>query len=191
MTAVPIGNPARRIASVLDGWHFGAVRAAAGCMIGVALIALIAAARAQPAPTAADLRTVQAQKTLIAQRVATLKEIRDVFRATASAPLPPGMPAGEVGKAQSYSAWLQAWATRLDTLAMKGESVGGNIGGNGNGQDPLLAATKHMQETQASFNQQYLQIQNTMQSENRQFTMVSNIMKTKHDTVKNSISNIR
>jgi hypothetical protein len=30
-----------------------------------------------------------------------------------------------------------------------------------------------------------------MQNENRQYTMVSNIMKTKHDTVKNSISNIR
>ena len=48
-----------------------------------------------------------------------------------------------------------------------------------------------LQETQMSFNLQYLQLQNTMQNENRQFTMVSNVMKTKHDTVKNSISNIR
>jgi hypothetical protein len=30
-----------------------------------------------------------------------------------------------------------------------------------------------------------------MQNENRQYTMVSNIMKTKHDTVKNSINNVR
>lgn len=30
-----------------------------------------------------------------------------------------------------------------------------------------------------------------MQQENRSYTAVSNIMKTKHDTVKNSISNIR
>ena len=57
--------------------------------------------------------------------------------------------------------------------------------------DQLLQATKNMQETQMSFNLQYLQLQNSMQNENRQFTMVSNIMKTKHDTVKNSISNIR
>jgi hypothetical protein len=42
-----------------------------------------------------------------------------------------------------------------------------------------------------SFNLQYLQLQETMQNENRQYTMVSNIMKTKHDTVKNSIGNIR
>ena len=38
---------------------------------------------------------------------------------------------------------------------------------------------------------QYLQLQSQMQSENRSYTAVSNIMKTKHDTVKNSINNIR
>jgi hypothetical protein len=35
------------------------------------------------------------------------------------------------------------------------------------------------------------QLQSQMQNANRQYTKVSNIMKTKHDTVKNSISNIR
>ena len=42
-----------------------------------------------------------------------------------------------------------------------------------------------------SFNLQYLQLQSQMQQENRAYTAVSNIMKTKHDTAKNSISNIR
>jgi hypothetical protein len=46
-------------------------------------------------------------------------------------------------------------------------------------------------ETAMSLNLQYLQLQQQMQNENRQYTAVSNIMKTKHDTVKNSISNIR
>lgn len=55
----------------------------------------------------------------------------------------------------------------------------------------LLDATKQMQETQMSFNLQYLQLQSQMQNENRSYTAISNIMKTKHDTVKNSISNIR
>jgi Ulp1 family protease len=59
------------------------------------------------------------------------------------------------------------------------------------GSADLLAATKEMQETQMSFNLQYLQLQRQMQNENRSYTAVSNIMKTKHDTVKNSISNIR
>jgi hypothetical protein len=30
-----------------------------------------------------------------------------------------------------------------------------------------------------------------MQDENRRFTLVSNIMKTKHDTAKNAINNVR
>ena len=55
----------------------------------------------------------------------------------------------------------------------------------------LVAATKQMQETQLNFNLQYLQLQSQMQNENRAYTAVSNIMKTKHDTVKNSIGNIR
>jgi len=59
------------------------------------------------------------------------------------------------------------------------------------GQQELLDATKQMQEMQTSFNLQYLQLQNKISHENRQFTMVSNIMKTKHDTAKSSINNIR
>lgn len=62
---------------------------------------------------------------------------------------------------------------------------------HGAGQSQLLNATKQMQETQMSFNLQYLQLQSQMQHENRSYTAVSNIMKTKHDTVKNSISNVR
>ena len=61
----------------------------------------------------------------------------------------------------------------------------------GMGQDQLMTATKQMQETQMSFNLQYLQLQSQMQHENRSYTAISNIMKTKHDTVKNSISNVR
>lgn len=62
---------------------------------------------------------------------------------------------------------------------------------NGSGQADLLDATKSMQETQMSFNLQYLQLQSQMQNESRSFTTISSIMKTKHDTVKNSINNVR
>lgn len=78
-----------------------------------------------------------------------------------------------------YSA-LDKKISELGKLAQKPDSA-----------SQLVQAVKQMQETQMSFNLQYLQLQNSMQDENRQFTMVSNIMKTKHDTVKNSISNIR
>ena len=71
---------------------------------------------------------------------------------------------------------------------MTANSAMSNTSGSSNA---LFDQTKQMQEMQMSFNLQYLQLQNTMQNENRQFTMVSNIMKTKHDTVKNTISNVR
>ena len=54
-----------------------------------------------------------------------------------------------------------------------------------------MQATQQMQTTQMNLNLQYLQLQSQTQNENRNYTAVSNIMKTKHDTVKNSISNIR
>jgi hypothetical protein len=38
---------------------------------------------------------------------------------------------------------------------------------------------------------QLLQLQMEMQHENRSYTAISNILKTKHDTAKNSISNVR
>jgi hypothetical protein len=63
---------------------------------------------------------------------------------------------------------------------------------NDKGMSPQTRqAFQQLQESQTSLNLQYLQLQAQMQNENRQYTAVSNIMKTKHDTVKNSISNIR
>ena len=69
--------------------------------------------------------------------------------------------------------------------------AGGAGGSSGNNQQDLLNQTKSMQEMMASFNLQYLQLQEKMQAENRSFTTVSNVMKTKHDTAKSSISNVR
>jgi hypothetical protein len=70
------------------------------------------------------------------------------------------------------------------------EALGTYVSGEISGENSLMQATQQMQETQMSFNLQYLQLQSQMQSENRSYTMVSNIMKTKHDTVKNTISNV-
>ena len=92
----------------------------------------------------------------------------------------PGLTDGEAGSLAGYC---------LDNIAA-GDAIGPAAAG-GSGQDQLLKATKSMQETQMSFNLQYLQLQSQMQHENRSYTAISNIMKTKHDTVKNSISNVR
>jgi hypothetical protein len=79
---------------------------------------------------------------------------------------------------RSYDRWLAQQSEQAAKLADRG-------------QQALLQTTKDMQETQMSFNLQYLQLQSQMQHESRSFTAISNIMKTKHDTVKNSISNVR
>jgi hypothetical protein len=71
------------------------------------------------------------------------------------------------------------------------QGSGGAQGSGGSSQMELLNATKNMQEMAQSFNLQYLQLQEKMQSENRSFSTVSNVMKTKHDTAKSSISNVR
>ena len=73
-------------------------------------------------------------------------------------------------------------------LAAKAAEVGR---AGGRSQSQLLEATKQVQETQKSFIPQYLQLEGQMRHEARSYVAISNIMKTKHDTVKNSISNVR
>ena len=130
-------------------------------------------------------RTVPAACSL--ERVKTLRGVRDVFSKIAGEALPQGLPRSEAAEAKRWIAWLKAWAPKLDALAQQGE----RSTARGDGQDQMLKATKSMQEAQMAFNQQYLQLRSQIESENRSFTLVSSIMKTKHDTVKNSIGNIR
>lgn len=55
----------------------------------------------------------------------------------------------------------------------------------------LLQAASALKEVSQDLKPVDLTVQMAMQQESRMFTSVSNILKTKHDTVKNSISNIR
>lgn len=55
----------------------------------------------------------------------------------------------------------------------------------------LPRAIQALQEMNMSFSLQYLMLQQKMQDENRKFTLLSNIMKTKHDTARNAIQNVR
>jgi hypothetical protein len=70
--------------------------------------------------------------------------------------------------------------------------VAGGVGqGDGDAAALQTQATREMMEMNQSFNMQYLMLQSAMQDESRRYTMLSNVMKTKHDTAKNSISNVR
>ncbi len=92
---------------------------------------------------------------------------------------------------QKYREAAERLSALYAKLAAKAEELGriGSAGGASQGQ--LLAATKQMQDMQMSLGPQFIQIQGQLQSESRSYLAVSGIMKTKHDTVKNAINNIR
>jgi len=85
------------------------------------------------------------------------------------------------GRVKALNESVAHWAVTFEELASS----------SGDASAALMAATKEMQEMNQSFNLQYLQLQQKMQTDNRQFTLMSNIMKTKHDTAKNAINNVR
>ena len=101
------------------------------------------------------------------------------------------------GNAQTLTGSSVSTAGTGGSTGTTGTSSGGVFGAveanaaNGSESSQLMLATKKMQEMNQSFNLQYLQLQQKLQSDNRQFTLMSNIMKTKHDTAKNAINNVR
>lgn len=104
-----------------------------------------------------------------------------------------GNAVGGAGGGGQYAAANGGFAGVGD-IPMGGPGLGSNTGGapkGGSNQQQLLDQTKGMQEMMASFNLQYLQLQEKMQMENRSFSTISNVMKTKHDTAKASINNVR
>jgi hypothetical protein len=110
----------------------------------------------------------------------------------------------ELEKIHARTVAINADLSRLyDALSKKAAEVGklagtvrsgGGIAGaaaGGSSTQDLMNATQQMQEMQMSFNLQYLQLQESMQNTSRQYTAVSNILKSKHDTAKNVISNMK
>ena len=145
------------------------------------LLVVLAGTVAAAADPKAPAETKCGDRTLAActkARVQALHRLsRELKQAAATAPAKTPANPRSVEQLSGYDRWLTEQSGKASALAARGESA--------------LSATQQMQETQMSFNLQYLQLQSQMQSENRSYTAISNIMKTKHDTVKNSISNIR
>ena len=91
----------------------------------------------------------------------------------------PGLSSGVTG-GSSFS------GTAAGTGAVAGAGAGPSDAFN-----QMMTATRQMSEFQASFNLQYLQLQEKIQMDTRQFNLISNIMKTKHDAAKNALNNVR
>ncbi|MEO1234904.1 MAG: hypothetical protein AAFZ18_39040 [Myxococcota bacterium] len=81
--------------------------------------------------------------------------------------------------------------TGLDQPASNFATGGNQLGTGSDAFDRMMNATQQMAEFNASFNLQYLQLQEKIQVDTRQFNLISNIMKTKHDAAKNALNNVR
>lgn len=57
--------------------------------------------------------------------------------------------------------------------------------------DNIANLQHELNEAWMRFNLQYLTIQEKLQSESRRHAAISNVMKTKHETVKNVLNNVR
>jgi hypothetical protein len=131
---------------------------------------------------------------------AELPRLLDLVTRTHNAPVKAALSQG-IEAAQALHSELdeaQARSARLEEQLIQrvndfGQTVAGFLSfvAAGGGQDQLLNATKQMQETQMSFNLQYLMLQSQMQHEARSYAAISNIMKTKHDAAKNALNNVR
>ena len=82
--------------------------------------------------------------------------------------------------ANANSSGSTSGSTSSETSALSGSS-----------SDSTIAASYKLMEMNQDFNLQYLNLQENMQAESRQFTAMSNVSKTKSDTAKNSLSNVK
>jgi TolA-binding protein len=55
----------------------------------------------------------------------------------------------------------------------------------------MVDAMARLQESSQAFSMQYLQLQEQIQQENRQYSTLSNVLKTRHESAKTAINNIR
>ena len=104
----------------------------------------------------------------------------------------------EIDKAAEALAQLDAHAKRLQALQV---TVAETMGKHSAQVDELVrkaetgasqsAALARLRVLGESANSSFLKLQTRMQRENQAFTAVSNVLKTRHDTVKNSIGNIK
>jgi hypothetical protein len=138
--------------------------------MAIALLALLAGTAAatrdaRPAATATSARTEAAQA--IAESSARLSELDAVHARIV----------------QSNAEMSKLYSALSRKIAEAGKAAANPAAAQ--------AQLKQLQELNQSFNMQYLKLQQKMQDESRRFTLLSNIMKTKHDTAKNSISNVR
>ena len=119
---------------------------------------------------------------VLSAAITGLGSLKSAQSSGSAAPSSTGLSAG-TGSAVGGGNAVQGGSSTMDSVASL--AAGGSEGAI------MMQATKEMQEMNQQFNLQYLNLQQDMQQENRKFTAISNVMKTKHDTAKGMIQNVR
>ena len=119
---------------------------------------------------------------VLSAAITGLGSLKSAQSSGSAAPSSTGLSAS-TGSAVGGSTAAQGGSSTMDSVASL--AAGGSEGAI------MMQATKEMQEMNQQFNLQYLNLQQDMQQENRKFTAISNVMKTKHDTAKSMIQNVR
>jgi hypothetical protein len=107
----------------------------------------------------------------------------------AAAPFVPG--AAVLSAAVSSVAAVSATARSTSAVAAAVPAGGPVATTPAGGAPEAIGRLEQLTEASQELNLQYLMLQQQMQDENRRYSVISNVLKTKHDTAKNSIGNVR
>ena len=145
-------------------------------MIKIAAISLLALT----ALGWASLRAVEArarERLTAPGRIALLREASSELGALGRQRLPSELTGDDVRRAQAFVDWLTDSSEQFELLADRWERA-------------RLAASD-IRSIDETFEMQYLQLQQAIEKDIEQFQMMTQIMKSKHETAKAAINNVR
>ena len=139
---------------------------------------------ATPAPTATPTPKPEpiAGENFARDRVAILRMTSQTLVALTAEPIPSSLGEIKARELTEYYNWLRRQSKELEALAIEWE---------GRLNPRLRVSISAMREMNQSFNLRYLSLQRDMERQNRQLAITSSVMKTKHDTAKAAINNVR
>jgi hypothetical protein len=143
---------------------------------------------------AARKASLQADARLLQERQSNARSVVSTLRALAEEPMPAGSSRADQTTWGRYAKFLRSCSDRIEKVVARWEPKLAALDKqiqSAQSERAVLTAARKLMEMNQSFNMQYLGLQQEMQAENRKFTALSNIMKTRHDTAKNAISNVR
>jgi hypothetical protein len=122
-----------------------------------------------------------AKTTKLEQRLALLGSANTTFAKLAGEQAPKDASAKDKQAWADQTAWLESGIRRFEALVAVGNAA----------LAQAKAKSKSFPEQYQLFTAQYIALQQELQKETQQLTAVSNVLKTRHDTAKNTISNLR